>query len=340
VDQRLGQRLVRLGQVDVLADHRDAHRVLRAIERLDDPRPDGQVGGRRREPELAAHDVVQAFRVQRGRDLVDRVGVERRDDGLGRDVREQRDLAAVAVGHRPVGAAQHDVGLDADLAQLLHRVLRRLGLHLARRRDVRDERQVDVADVLAAELDAHLPDRLEERQALDVADRAADLDDRDLRVARARRDPRLDLVGDVRDHLHGAAQVVAAALLADHALVDLAGREVVALPHPDVGEALVVPEVQVGLGAVLGHVDLAVLERRHRPRVDVDVGVELEVGDADAAGSEDRGQRRGGDPLPQRGNDAAGDEHVLGHGANRGWKFRILPGRAAPRKADRRAGTR
>ncbi len=29
-------------------------------------------------------------------------------------------------------------------------------------------------------------------------------------------DPALDLVGDVRDHLHGAAEVVAAALLADH----------------------------------------------------------------------------------------------------------------------------
>ena len=51
--------------------------------------------------------------------------------------------------------------------------------------DVRHQRQVDVADVVAAELDAHLADRLEERQRFDVADRAADLDDRDFGVAGA-----------------------------------------------------------------------------------------------------------------------------------------------------------
>ena len=43
-----------------------------------------------------------------------------------------------------------------------------------------------------------------------------------------------------------------------------------------VGEALVVTEVQVGLAAVVGDEDLAVLEGAHRPRIDVDVRVELE----------------------------------------------------------------
>ena len=42
-----------------------------------------------------------------------------------------------------------------------------------------------------------------------------------------------------------------------------------------VGEALVVAEVEVGLGAVLGDEHLAVLVGRHRPGVDVDVRVEL-----------------------------------------------------------------
>ena len=39
--------------------------------------------------------------------------------------------------------------------------------------------------VVAAELDADLADRLEERQRLDVADRAADLDHAHVRVAGA-----------------------------------------------------------------------------------------------------------------------------------------------------------
>src|SRR5439155_23693618 len=108
--------------------------------------------------------------------------------------------------------------------------------------------------------------------------------------------------------------VVAAPLLADHALVDLAGREVVALAHPHIDEALVMPEVEVGLGAVLGDKHLAVLERTHRSRIDVDVRIELEIGDADAARSEDCGKRRGGDALPQRGDDATRYKHELGHG--------------------------
>jgi hypothetical protein len=38
----------------------------------------------------------------------------------------------------------------------------------------------------------------------------------------------LDLVGDVRDDLHGLAKILAAPLLFEHGIVDLAGREIVA----------------------------------------------------------------------------------------------------------------
>src|SRR5262245_15642296 len=172
---------------------------------------------------------------------------------------------------------------------------------------------MDVADVVAAELEPHLPDRLEEGQRLDVAHRAADLDDRHVGVAGAALDERLDLVGDVRDDLHRAAEVVAAALLLDHRLVDLAGGELVPAAHLRALEALVVPEVQVGFGPVLGHEHLAVRVRAHGARVDVDIRVELDVGYADAARLEDCGEGRGGDALPERGNNTACYEDVFGH---------------------------
>ena len=58
--------------------------------------------------------------------------------------------------------------------------------------------------VVAAEVVAHLAGRLEERQRLDVADRAADLRDDDVDVlGRLLTHAVLDLVGDVRDDLHG-----------------------------------------------------------------------------------------------------------------------------------------
>ena len=48
--------------------------------------------------------------------------------------------------------------------------------------DERHQRDVEVADVVAAGVLAELADRLEERQDLDVADRAADLGDHDVDV--------------------------------------------------------------------------------------------------------------------------------------------------------------
>ena len=124
-------------------------------------------------------------------------------------------------------------------------------------------------------------------------------------------DPVLDLVGDVRDHLDGVAEVVAAPLLGDHAGVDLAGGHVGDLAEVGVQEPLVVPDVQVGLGAVVGDEDLAVLERVHRPGVDVEVGVELLHRDPESARLQQAAQAGGREALPERGGDASGDEHVL-----------------------------
>jgi hypothetical protein len=148
-------------------------------------------------------------------------------------------------------------------------------------------------------LDAELADRLEERQRFDVAHRAADLHHADIGALGAELDAALDLIGDVRDHLHGGAQVVAAALLGDHPLIDAAGGEIAVAAGGRAHEALVVAEVEIGLRAVVGDEHFPMLERAHRPRVDVDVGIELDHGDLEAAGLEDRPKGGGGDALAQ-----------------------------------------
>ena len=148
--------------------------------------PGGQVRRRHLEAQLVDHDVIERLLVQQQRNAVDVVGVDRRDHRALLDIGEQRDLAPLLVGQRLAAAAQQHVGLDADAAQLLDRVLRRLGLDLARAADDRHQRQVHVQGLAAAELDAELADRLQKRQRLDVADRAADLDHADVGVARAR----------------------------------------------------------------------------------------------------------------------------------------------------------
>src|SRR4030066_308701 len=71
-------------------------------------------------------------------------------------------------------------------------------------------------------------------------------------AVRALLDAALDLVGDMRDDLHGRPEIVATPFLLDDVRVDAAGGEIVALRHPGADEALVVAQIEVGLGAVFG----------------------------------------------------------------------------------------
>ena len=75
--------------------------------------------------------VVHALGAEVERHLVDAVDVARGDDRLDGQVHEQRDLVADVARERLLAAAHDHVRLDADPAQLLHRVLGGLGLELA-----------------------------------------------------------------------------------------------------------------------------------------------------------------------------------------------------------------
>ncbi len=88
----------------------------------------------------------------------------------------------------------------------------------------------------------------------------------------------------MRNDLYGVAQVLTTALFGDHRRINLAGRDVRRSVQLGVEKPLVMPDVEVGLGAVVRDEHLAVLERVHRARVDVQIGVELLHGDPKAAG--------------------------------------------------------
>ena len=151
---------------------------------------------------------------------------------------------------------------------------------------------MDVDRVVARQLVLELADRLEERQALDVADGAADLDQHEVVIVIAGEDEFLDGVGDVRNHLDGGAEIVAAAFLGDDVLVDAPGGDVVGLGGRPPGEALVMAEIEIGLGAVVGHEHFAVLIRRHRSGIEVEIGVELAKADLVPAGLQQGTKRR------------------------------------------------
>ena len=313
VAEGLAHRQVGVGVFDVLAHQGDGHLLVGAVHPLDHSRPVGHVAGVALEPQGAEDDVAQSRFLKEQGHLIDVADRLQGDDGVAGDIAERRNLLADAAGHRVIAAADDGVGLDADGPKLLDAVLGGLGLQLLGRRNIRKEGQVDVEDIVAAHLVPHLADGLQEGEALDIADGAADLDDDDLRAGLGgeAEDVVLDVVGDVGDGLDGAAEEIAAAFLGDQVEVDLAGGEVGGAGELEVDEALVVAEVEVGLAAVLGDEDLAVLVGGHGAGVDVEVGVELEDGDGEAAAFEDAPDRGDADPLAQRADHAPGHEDKL-----------------------------
>ena len=153
-------------------------------------------------------------------------------------------------------------GLDAHALQLLDRVLGGLGLVFVRAGDVGHQHHMDEAAVLASLLQTHLTDGLKEGLALDIAGGAADLGNDHIGLGGGGQivDVALDLVGDVGDDLDGLPQISALTLLVQHVPVHLAGGQVGVLVQVFVDEALVVAQIQIGLGAVIGHEHLAVLQ--------------------------------------------------------------------------------
>ena len=103
-----------------------------------------------------------------------------------------------------------------------------LGLVLVAAAQEGDEGDVDEQGIAAPLLQPDLADRLNEGLALDIAGRAADLgyDDVGVRLLADAVNKFFYLVRDVRDDLHGLAEVLTAALLIQHIPVDLAGGEV------------------------------------------------------------------------------------------------------------------
>ena len=117
----------------------------------------------------------------------------------------------------------------------------------------------------------------------------------------------------MRNDLDRRAEIIAAALLLEDRLVDSARRRVVGLASRDAGEAFIVAEIEVGLGAVIGNEDLAVLGRRHRAGIDVQIGVEFAQPDAVAARLQQGAERCRGNALPEGGHNASRDEDETLH---------------------------
>ena len=273
--QRLAKGFVGILKRGVFADDGDGDLAVRIGDAIADAGPFGQVRRLVGQPKMAHHLGVQPLRMIGQRHLIDVVHIHAKDHRGRADVAEQSDLSALFLWKRLLGAAQQDVRLDTDRLQFLHRMLRRLCLQFAGRGDVRDQRDMQETGLLAAKFVAKLANGLEEGQRFDVTHRAADLAKNEILVIMIRLDKGLDGVGDMRNHLYGGAEIIAAALARQHVGIDPARGHIVRTSRMHAGETLVMPEVEIGLGPVIGDKHLAMLGRRHRAGIDIQIGIEF-----------------------------------------------------------------
>src|SRR5581483_3506989 len=102
--------------------------------------------------------------------------------------------------------------------------------------------------------------------------------------------------------------------LGNDVLVDAPGGDVVGLGRRPPGETLVMAEIEIGLGAVIGHEHFAVLIWRQCSGIEIEVGIKLAKADFVAPSLQQSAERRRSQTLSKRGDHAAGDEDVPRHG--------------------------
>ena len=167
-------------------------------------------------------------------------------------------------------------------------------------------------DVVASPLGGYLADGLQEGLGLDIAHGAADLHNGHVSVRGVQRvNVPLDLIGDVGDDLDRGSQIVPGPLPVEHVPVDLPRGDGGVDGEVFVDKALIVAQVQVGLGPIVGDEDLPVLVGAHGARVHVQVRVQLLDLYPQAPLLQQAAQRGRRDALAQAGNHAAGDKNVL-----------------------------
>ena len=165
---------------------------------------------------------------------------------------------------------------------------------------------------ITSQLPAKLTDGLHEWRALDVANRATHLGNDEVKILFTfTQHPTFNLVCDMWHHLNRLTQIVSATLAVDDGFVDTPRSDRVVACGVNAGKPLIVAQIQVSFHTVNRHVAFAVLIRVQRPRVDVDIGVELLDGNLVTPRLKQLAYRGRDNALTQRGNHTTRNEDIL-----------------------------
>ena len=156
--QRFNNREVGVVELHVFAHQGHLHGGAGIAQLLHQRFPRGHVALVVLQVQGIEHLAAEAPLFQGNRNRVDAVGIEGGHHRFGGHAAEAADLGLEFVIDRPITAAHEDVGLDADRAQLLHRVLGWFGFQLTGGADEGQQGDVHVGQVVAAHITAEFTD--------------------------------------------------------------------------------------------------------------------------------------------------------------------------------------
>ena len=90
------------------------------------------------------------------------------------------------------------------------------------------------------------------------------------------------------NHLNCSPEIVAASFLGNDRIIDLAGGKVIVVAKPCMGKPLVVTQVEIGFGAVIGDKHLTMLKGIHGAGINIQVGIQFLDGDGEASTLQER----------------------------------------------------
>ena len=126
--QRFVDALIRITNIDIFADDRDVNASARIDDAFDEFSPVIQLRFRRFKMQEITYQLVDSLGMQCQRDLVNRVrNVALLNHRFFRNAAEHRQLATDVAIERFFRTANQHLWLQADLSQLCHALLSRLG---------------------------------------------------------------------------------------------------------------------------------------------------------------------------------------------------------------------
>ena len=213
MSQRLAHGQIGIRKLYVFPDDRNRDRLLRQKDPFHHFFPGAHIRFPGPDTQQVAYGLVHSLFMKQERHFINASGCTVLKNAVRGYAAEQSDLAADLPRNRFFTAADDHIRLNPQSRQLLDGMLRGFGFQLSGRLKIGNQRHVNIQDIFPAHFRAQLPCGFQKRQGFNVSHRAPDFRYDYIRRVLSpgyQQHAPLDFIGNMRDHLDGGPQILAA----------------------------------------------------------------------------------------------------------------------------------